>query len=442
MRTAREKIIARNLAVALLAGVWSRDAMLRRVETALGKTTRKSQKRLVEEICSRINGATPPSLATLRGIVATAPSFERAAGPLLKNSAPLRMNVRPPRFAPIQPIAGLTLPQLATPGDIAYWLELPIEQLDWFTDERRLQGSTGIQDLQHYTYAFRAKAHGPPRLIEAPKPRLKTMQRRILGSILDQVPPHDAAHGFIQGRSCRSGAELHVGADVVVCLDIADFFLTTPLGRVHALFRNLGFPYAAARVMTRLCSTVAPESVFDRLPAEHRHPRGALRAYCEPHLPQGAPTSPALANLVAWRLDVRLTGLARTYGARYTRYADDLTFSGDAALGAKANSLIEAAGVVVEDEGYTVNDRKTKIMTPSCRQQVTGIVVNTHLNVARDSFDVLKAILHNCIRNGLDAENRSGRPDFRAHLEGRVGWVESINPSRGGKLRAMLNKIG
>jgi RNA-directed DNA polymerase len=80
-------------------------------------------------------------------------------------------------------------------------------------------------------------------------------------------------------------------------------------------------------------------------------------------------------------------------------------------------------------------------MVPSRRQQVTGIVVNSHPNIARDSYDVLKAILHNCIRNGLEAENRRGRPDFRAHLEGRVGWVESINPARGQKLRAMFKKI-
>ena len=441
MRTARSEIIARNLAAALLAGVWSPEAMARRIGTVLGRSTRKSQKRLVEEVCDRIDAPNPPSLAALKEIVASAPSFERAARPLLRSSAPLRMNLRSPRFAPLESIAGLNLPKLATPGDIAHWLGLPIEHLDWFTDERRLHGSTEIPVLQHYTYAFRAKSHGPPRLIEAPKPRLKTMQRRILSCILDQVPAHDAAHGFVSGRSCRSGAELHVGAEIVVCLDIADFFLTTPLGRVHALFRCLGFPYAAARVMTRLCSTVTPETVFDRLPSGAKHSRTALQAYCEPHLPQGAPTSPALANLVAWRLDVRLSGLARTYGARYSRYADDLTFSGDATFGAKANSLIEAVTVILEDEGYTANERKTQIMAPSRRQQVTGIVVNAHLNVARDSYDVLKATLHNCIRNGFDAENRSGHPDFRAHLEGRVGWVESVNPVRGRRLRSMLEKI-
>ena len=83
----------------------------------------------------------------------------------------------------------------------------------------------------------------------------------------------------------------------IVSLDIADFFLTTSLGRVHALFRSLGYPHAAARMLTRLCSTVTPGTVFDRMTKPARHTRAALRRYTEPHLPQGAPTSPALAHL-------------------------------------------------------------------------------------------------------------------------------------------------
>ncbi len=351
------------------------------------------------------------------------------------------MALRPPKFAPSPPFLDLELPALPTPGDIAAWLGLPINQLDWFTDERRQHRRTAIPDLQHYGYAFRAKRRGPPRLIEAPKPRLKTMQRRILHCILDRLPAHDAAHGFVKERSCRTGAELHTGQAVIVCFDIADFFLTTSLGRVHALFRSLGYPDAAARVLTRLCSTSTPESVFDRIPSPHKHTRAALRAYCEPHLPQGAPTSPALANLVARRLDIRLTGLAASLGGRYTRYADDLTFSGDPDFASRTGSLMEAVATIVQDEGYALNERKTHVMRSSRRQQVTGIVVNAHPNVSRDSFDQLKAILHNCLINGLATENRHDHPDFRAHLEGRIGWVYSLNPTRGEKLRAMLAAI-
>lgn len=441
MQTARHKLVARNLAAALLSGVWSAEEMAGQLEGVLGRATRKSQRRLVAAIFAGHDAAYPPAPAALAKTILAARSFERAAGRQLRGSGPLRMVLRSPRFAPVLPIAGFDVVALPTSGDVAEWLGLPIEQIDWFTDARRQHGRTAIPILQHYTYAFRAKRAGPPRLIEAPKPRLKTIQRRILRGILDRVPAHAAAHGFVAGRSCRSSAELHVGAAVVVCLDIADFFVTTPLGRVHALFRSLGYPDAAARVLTGLCSTVTPESVFNRLSNPARHTREAYRIYREPHLPQGAPSSPALANLVAWRLDVRLTGLAKAYGARYSRYADDLAFSGDTDFAAKARSLIDAVAVIVEDEGYTLNGRKTRIMTPAQRQQVTGIVVNRHLNIARDSYDALKATLHNCRRHGLDAENRDGHADFRAHLEGRIGWVQSINPERANRLRAIFDAI-
>ncbi|MEL7049342.1 MAG: reverse transcriptase family protein, partial [Pseudomonadota bacterium] len=159
------------------------------------------------------------------------------------------------------------------------------------------------------------------------------------------------------------------------------------------------------------------------------------------HLPQGAPTSPALANLAAWRLDVRLTGLADAFAARYTRYADDLTFSGDAGFARSSKSFLQHVSNIVEDEGYHLNPAKTRVMASSMQQRVTGIVVNQHVNVARKDYDRLKAILHHCIHNGPDAQNREAVPDFKAHLDGRVMWVEQVNPPRGAKLRKLYNAI-
>jgi RNA-directed DNA polymerase len=452
MTTARRRLIARNLAVALLAGVWKREPMIKRLRTALGaRRGRKIQAQLVDQILAaterRPDNAAPapalypPSTAKLIAIILASPWFDGVVRPLLRSREPLHMELRPPVLAPASPLRDLDFPALPTPGDVAAWLGLPLQQLDWFADELRQHRRTAIPDLQHYTYAFRRKPFGPPRLIEAPKPRLRTMQQRILHGILDRVPMHEAAHGFVKGRSCLTGAEHHVGAAVIVCFDIADFFLTTPLGRVHALFRSLGYPHSSARMLVRLCSTMTPQAVLDHVPGPHGHRRGSLRAYGNPHLPQGAPSSPAIANLVARRLDIRLTGLAVSLGGIYTRYADDLTFSGDADFARKTSSLIEAVAHIVEDEGYRLNERKTRVMTPSGRQRITGIVVNAHPNVARDDYDRLKAILHNCRCNGLDAENREGHPDFRAHLEGRVGWVEFLNPARGRKLRAMLARV-
>jgi hypothetical protein len=96
---------------------------------------------------------------------------------------------------------------------------------------------------------------------------------------------------------------------------------------------------------------------------------------------------------------------------------------------------------IARDEGFTLNDRKTCVMRRSGRQRVTGIVVNDHLNVSQATFDLLKATLHNCIKNGPEAENRSGVSNFRAHLDGRVTWVENVNPSRAQRLRRMFSEI-
>lgn len=163
--------------------------------------------------------------------------------------------------------------------------------------------------------------------------------------------------------------------------------------------------------------------------------------YAVPHLPQGAPTSPALANLCAYQIDCRLTGLARASGANYTRYADDLAFSGGEELERAVNRFSTQAAVILEEEGFRVHHRKTRVMRQGVRQRIAGLVVNEHANVPREEVDQLKAILTNCARRGPAGENRAGHPDFRAHLHGRVGFVEMIHPERGRKLRRLLDAI-
>jgi hypothetical protein len=158
-------------------------------------------------------------------------------------------------------------------------------------------------------------------------------------------------------------------------------------------------------------------------------------------LPQGAPSSPALANLAAYRLDTRLAGLAAALGARYTRYADDLAFSGGTELARAARRVIPRIAAIALEEGFTVGPRKTRLMRPGVRQRVTGVVVNAHPNVARETYDVLKATLYNCVRRGPAAENHAGHPDFRAHLAGRIAHVATLNPARAKRLKALYERI-
>jgi hypothetical protein len=163
--------------------------------------------------------------------------------------------------------------------------------------------------------------------------------------------------------------------------------------------------------------------------------------FAVPHLPQGAPTSPTLANLCAHRLDVRLTALARAAGAAYTRYADDLAFSGGREFERAARRFQVQAAVVALEEGFEVNTRKTRFMRPAVRQQLCGVVVNDRPNLPRCEYDRLKAVLHNCIHNGPAGQNREGVPDFRARLLGRVAWVAQINPRRGAALHRIFDQI-
>ena len=163
--------------------------------------------------------------------------------------------------------------------------------------------------------------------------------------------------------------------------------------------------------------------------------------YARPHLPQGAPTSPALANLCVYRVDCRLTGLAQSAGAVYTRYADDLVFSGDEVLDRRVERFSTHVAAILHEEGFAVHHRKTRIMRRSVRQHMAGLVTNERVNVRRADFDRLKAILTNCVRMGPASQNREAHPNFRSHLEGRVGFVESINPAKGERLRRIFEEI-
>ena len=431
--------IASTLAATLLAGSFDRDEVRRRMETVLGPLTRRAQRQLVKHLFARLTSAYPPSPDWLRAFLLEAPSFERAIVRVSQRPDLIQHVLTPARFSPLRLFAELEIPRLTTPGDLAAWLHLEPNDLDWFADQRRQHMRARIPVLQNYTYAFIPKRNGKTRLIEQPKPRLKSIQRRILDQILHAIPVHDQAFGFVKGRSCIEAAAQHAGEPVVVSCDIANFFPVIRAARVHAIFRSIGYPWAVARLLTGLATTTTPLSILARMPRQNAP--GTDHLFRRPHLPQGAPTSPTLANLCAWRLDCRLSGLARSFNVHYTRYADDMTFSGGALLAIRADALLRAVGEIVADEGFALNAAKTRIMRRHVRQQVTGIVVNDKLNVPRKDFDSLKAILFNASRSGWQSQNREQHPDFRAHLEGRISWIERLNPQRGAHLRQLFERI-
>jgi hypothetical protein len=353
-----------DIASALLAVRWTEWSLTRRLKRLFGHGQPKTRGRLVAELLAA-GKPYPPSPRRLSAQLRYNRSFLRL---LAKRQPPRVTTLDPPRFAPAAGLGGLGVPVLETPGALAAWLDLPLPRLDWLADQRRQHGATAIPVLQNYTFRFIAKRSGV-RLIEAPKTELRAAQTKILREILDRLPPHPAAHGFAPGRSCRTGAALHAGERVVACLDLEDFFAATPLRPVHALFWSLGYPYAVARLLTGLCTTATPRNVLARMVAAGAERRRSIQRFSGLHLPQGAPTSPALANLCAYRLDVRLSGLAARFEARFTRYADDLTFSGD--LARAMPRLLARVATIVQDEGYQLNAAKTRVMHASRHHSIS-----------------------------------------------------------------------
>jgi hypothetical protein len=347
------------------------------------------------------------------------------------------------RMRPAPAAAGWRLPVIESAGALAGWLSIGPDELEWFADLKDLGHRLQIPKLQHYHYSIRQKRSGGVRLIEMPKARLKALQRHILSGILDAIPVHDAVHGFVKGRSIVSFAAPHTGKAVLLRLDLEDFFPASPGARIQALFRTLGYPESVADRLGGICTNAVPRSIWKAELQElgWKQWNDARILYGRPHLPQGAPTSPALANLTAYRLDCRLAGLAQSAGAVYTRYADDLAFSGGEDFARVSERFAAHAAGIALEEGFQVNHRKTRIMRAAARQHLAGIVVNEKVNLKRRDLERLEAILTNCARSGPSTQNRENVTDYRAHLEGRVGFVEMVNAERGRRLRGLLEKI-
>jgi hypothetical protein len=423
------------LATAFVAGEPAVERIVERCSETLGKRWRWLRP-LARRYVDAMGGARPRHRDVVQ-FLRDDKGFRRVRRKYSGELPVARRLLEPAQMQPVGAAARWKLPAIESTGDLADWLALTPGELDWFADLKALGYKKRAPRLRHYHYRVLDKGYGAVRLIEAPKPRLKWIQQRILAGILDKIPPHPAAHGFVKGRSVKTFAAPHVGQRVVLRMDLRDFFPSIGGARIQTLFRTLGYPESVADLLGGISTNAAPRDVWTGL-AEHREARAM---YARPHLPQGAPASPALANMCLYRADCRMAGLAESAGARYTRYADDLAFSGGEEFDRRVERFAAHAAAILHEEGFAVHHRKTRIMRQSVRQHLAGVVANQRLNVRRADFDLLKATLTNCARHGPASQNRDAHADFRAHLEGRVSYVESINPAKGKRLRAILERI-
>lgn len=313
------------------------------------------------------------------------------------------------------------LPVLETFRDLADALTLTPGQLQWLVYER----DAGRVD--HYTRFEIPKRSGGTRLISSPKPALRAAQEWVRLQILSGRPVHAAAMAFRPGTSIVDNAARHTGAAIVVRIDLKDFFPSITFPRVRGYYETLGYNPGIASVLALLC-TDAPRVRLARGDAMH------VVAVGERGLPQGACTSPDLANLLSHRLDRRLSGLGSHVGWEYTRYADDLVFS-TSTEGAEPHRLVRSVDAIVTDEGFSVNASKTRIMRSPNRQAVTGLLVNDGVRLSRRDLRRIRAFLHRCETRGLDEVGRETGKDARAMARGYYAYVHMVSPLVAGRLK-------
>jgi len=324
-------------------------------------------------------------------------------------------------------LAALGLPVAHDAADVAALLGLDLPALRWLTFHRDVAGTT------HYRQFRVPKARGGHRTISAPRPRLRAAQQALRRAVLDRLEASEQAQAFVPGRSTLTNARPHVRRDVLVKVDVVDFFGSITFPRVRGWFEALGYSGMAATLMALL----ATEAERVRIEVDGR---ASYVATGPRALPQGAPTSPQLTNQIARRLDRRLAGYAEKAGWAYTRYADDLTFSRDfpdrSAIRAEVGRLLGAARAVLEDEGFRLHRDKLAVVRPGRQKRVTGVVVNERPSLPRTDLRRFRAAVHRVGHDGFKDEAE------RHRMLGYASYVKMVKPALGEQLLASLREVG
>jgi len=311
-----------------------------------------------------------------------------------------------------------TLPELNDAVSLARAMGISLSDLRFLSYHRK------VSTVSHYRRFTIPKKTGGERLISAPMPRLKNAQYWILENILKPITVHDAAHGFINQRSIKSNANPHVGQPIVINMDLENFFPTIAYPRVKGMFKAMGYSRQIASILALLCT----EPDIDQVDMDLRE---FFVAAGQRKLPQGAPTSPAITNIICRRLDKRLQGAVQNLGFEYTRYADDLTFSCNAGEENRLKKLLWIVKKIINEEGFTVNDKKSRIMRHAARKEVTGIVVNDKLSVARKTLKKFRALLYQIEKDGPTGKHWGHGGNLMRSIEGYANFIAMVDPEKG-----------
>lgn len=292
-----------------------------------------------------------------------------------------------------------------------------------------------------------AKRTGGKRWISVPVPPLMAVQQWIGQNILNSVVPHAAAFAYVPKRRLLDHAQRHCGATWLVKVDVKDFFSNISERQVFQVFLRLGYPKLLSFEMARLCTRVTPKregAKWTNTFGEH-----SITDYdCKyvGSLPQGAPTSPALSNLVCAELDRDFSDFAISKSATYSRYADDLCFSLATGSREDAFALKREVSKILWKHGFSENSKKTRVVPPGARMVLTGLNVNGDVpTVPREVRDLVRMHLHYAKKSGVPAhcKERGFRSvvGFKNHLLGLIGYVASVDRKHGAVFYAKFNEL-
>ena len=321
------------------------------------------------------------------------------------------------------------LPVLLTLGHLANRTRVPYEHL---------RGIVARDTGQPAYRTFRiSKRSGGSRMISVPGPQLKKVQSWLTQHVLNKVPPHAASHAFSPGSSIADCAREHAGARWLVKMDIADFFGSVTEIQVFHVFRKLGYSELVSFELARLCTTVPITSAKHSMKSwQVRFRRSRIQFYAEKligRLPQGAPTSPMLANLVMRGADEELQSLANSHGLVYTRYSDDITFSTQATFSKdQAMAVVKQSAAILKRQGLFPNRAKTAVVHPGARRVVLGLLVDSDQpRLSRAFRDRLRQHLYYLETRGImahvEARGFDSAGGLYRHLRGLIDYANMVD---------------
>ena len=276
------------------------------------------------------------------------------------------------------------------------------------------------------------KKSGGMRKISAPMGSLKSILTYLNVIFQAMYEPTEAAMGFVPGRSIADNAAIHVGRNYVFNTDLKDFFPSVHQGRIWKMLQLKPFSLNAelASVIAGLCCMQHPDGILDK----NNKIIGVL--------PQGSPCSPILTNIVCRNLDRKLLGLARRFNLKYSRYADDITFSSEYNVFQEGSKFMNEFARIVAEQKFEINEKKTRLQKSGQRQEVTGLLVNKKVNIAKEYSRDIRSLLYIWQRYGQEQayskfciryktsksyqRKKNDMPNMQAVIRGKLLYMKMV----------------